>query len=507
MYENVFAFNFFRRLKSVSEQNHVFRERTLHQNDCFERRTMKKISAGKKQVIPVVSMKPYAALYVRVSTDAQAEEGYSIEEQQKRLIAQCAVLGITDYKLYIDGGWSGSTLERPEMQHLIQDVKDHKITHVICYKLDRVSRSQRDMLYFIEDILLPNHVSFVSLSETIDTGTPMGRLMIGILSAFAQLERENIRERTQMGMLARVESGLWPGGDRIPIGYDYDPEQGILVPNERAETICSCFHLYLRGFSPQSIAIMTGLKYGAWVSQILARKTYIGIIVFRDKEYKGKHLPIIDEDTFYRVQKRLEDRSVKRLSQSKSLLTGLMRCGHCGAALYYQSWGKGKKKIACYSRQTSKVHLVKDPDCPQGYYDPEEIEQAVLNDVFRFALEIQSQDTVSSPSFNINDLSKNLSAIDTKIKNLYGLYANSPDDLLLESINDLKKDRKKMETKLLRLKDENSRLSMHMEIKDTVNNLENVWDRLSIDEKRNILHILIESIKITDNQIDIHYRI
>ncbi|MGN0157846.1 MAG: recombinase family protein [Brotaphodocola sp.] len=466
-----------------------------------------KTAAKDKKISSAPSTKPFAALYVRVSTDAQAEEGYSIDEQQKRLIAQCAVLGISDYQLYIDGGWSGSTLDRPEMQHLIQDVKEHKITHVICYKLDRVSRSQRDMLYFIEDILLPNHVSFVSLSETIDTGTPMGRLMIGILSAFAQLERENIRERTQMGMLARVESGLWPGGDRIPVGYDYDQEQGILIPNENAETIRSCFYLYLRGFSPQTIAVMTGLKYGTWVSQILARKTYIGIIVFRDKEYKGKHTPLIDEDTFYRVQKRLEERSVKRLSQSKSLLTGLMRCGHCGAALHYQSWGKGKKKIVCYSRQASKPHLIKDPHCPQKYYEPEEIEQTVLDDVFRFSLEIQSQNIDSSSDFNLNDLDRHLAAIDTKIKNLYGLYAKSPDDLLLEAINDLKKDRKQMESRLLRLQDENSRLSIHQEIKKTVENLENIWERLTIDEQRNILHILIESIEITDDNIDIHYRI
>ncbi len=470
-------------------------------------RKTRSAARAKQASAATTAVKPFAALYVRVSTDAQAEEGYSIDEQQKRLISQCGVLGIEDYQLYIDGGWSGSTLDRPEMQHLIQDVQDHKITHVICYKLDRISRSQRDMLYFIEDILLPNNVSFVSLSETIDTGTPMGRLMIGILSAFAQLERENIRERTQMGMLARVESGLWPGGDRIPVGYDYDPEQGILIPNKDAETIRSCFHLYLRGFSPQAIADTTGLKYGNWVLQILSRKTYMGRIVFRNMEYQGKHTPIIDEDTFSRVQNRLTERSVTRLSTSKSLLTGLMKCGHCGASLYYQSWGKGKKKIGCYSRQKSKRYLVKDPDCPQGYYEPDEIEQAVLSDVFRFALEVQTQDCTASPSFDTGELMKNLDVMDAKIKRLYGLYADAPDEILLESINELKQTRRQMEAKLLRLQNEDTKAAMHREIQKTIENLENIWDILSIDEQRNILHILIESIKITDDKIDIHYRI
>lgn len=462
----------------------------------------------KQNSVPASQIIPFAGLYVRVSTDAQAEEGYSIEEQQKRLIAQCAVLGIQNYRLYVDGGWSGSTMDRPEMQRLIQDVKEHKITHVICYKLDRVSRSQRDMLYFIEDVLLPNKVSFVSLSETIDTGTPMGRLMIGILSAFAQLERENIRERTQMGMLARVESGLWPGGDRIPIGYDYDPEQGILIPNDHANTVRSCFHLYLRGFSPQAIADTTGLKYGIWIQQILSRKTYIGRIVYRDKEYLGRHKPIVDEDTFYRVQKRLEERSVKRLSSSKSLLTGLMKCGHCGASLYYQSWGKGKKKIGCYSRQKSKPYLVKDINCPQAYCDPEEIEQAILSDVFRFALEVQSMnDTSSSGLFDTSELEKNIDSVDAQIKRLYRLYAADPDETLLETLDELKEKRQKMQDKLTKMQSEDSRRVAHKEIKETIDNLENIWNFLSIDEQRNILHIIIESVVITDDQINIHYRI
>lgn len=451
---------------------------------------------------------PIAALYVRVSTDAQAETGYSIDEQQKRLIAYCTSQGIDNYNLYIDGGWSGSNLERPEMQRLIQDVKSHKISHVICYKLDRISRSQRDMLFLIEDVLIPNQVAFVSLSETIDTGTPMGRLMIGILSAFAQLERENIRERTQMGMLARVKSGLWPGGDRIPLGYDYDSSKGILVPNDYAKIIIKCFQLYLKGFSTQTIADMTGLKYGFWVRQILARKTYIGLIVFKGQEYQGQHLPIIEEDIFFRVQNRMEERSVKRLTTSKSLLSGMMKCGHCGATLYYQSWGKGKKKIGCYSRQKSKRYLVNDPNCPQPYYDPEEFEKAVIDDVFKFALEMKEQS--KEPATNIDaskELEDTLNGLDAQLRRLYKLYAMDSNDMLLETIEDIKQNRKRIELKLLRLQDEDSQSSINQNIRKTIENLENIWPFLSIDEQRNILHIIIESIEVTDDQIDIHYRI
>ena len=163
-----------------------------------------------------------AAIYIRVSTDAQAEEGYSIEAQKEQLGAYCISKGIKNYEYYIDGGRSGSNIERPEIQRLIKEAKEHKISHCIVFKLDRLSRSQKDTLYIIEDVFIPNDVSFVSLNETLDTSTPMGKLMIGILSAFAQLERENIRLRTRMGMKERIKAGYWMGGGRVPFGYDYD---------------------------------------------------------------------------------------------------------------------------------------------------------------------------------------------------------------------------------------------------------------------------------------------
>ena len=150
-----------------------------------------------------------AAIYIRVSTDAQFEEGYSVDAQKEQLTAYCVSKGIKDQEYYIDGGWSGSNIERPEIERLISDVKDGKISCVIIYKLDRLSRSQKDTLYLIEDLFMPNNVDFVSLTESLDTSTPTGRAMIGILAAFAQLERETIRIRTRMGMNERVKAGYW----------------------------------------------------------------------------------------------------------------------------------------------------------------------------------------------------------------------------------------------------------------------------------------------------------
>ena len=138
------------------------------------------------------------ALYIRVSTEAQAEEGYSIEAQEKILRAECTAKEYDEslIRTYIDAGASGSNIQRPALKNLIDDASAGLISTVIVYKLDRLSRSQKDTLYLIEDVFIPNRVDFVSVNERLDTGSPYGKAMIGILSAFAQLERANIFMRT-----------------------------------------------------------------------------------------------------------------------------------------------------------------------------------------------------------------------------------------------------------------------------------------------------------------------
>ena len=196
------------------------------------------------------------ALYIRVSTDAQFEEGYSVDAQKEKLEQYCKLKDITDYEFYVDGGWSGSNIERPEMKRMITDIKNREISAVIVYKLDRLSRSQKDTVFLLEDIFNPNECNFISLNENFDTTTPYGKAMIGILSVFAQLERENIRERTRMGMYERVKSGLWMGGGRIPFGYDYDKNKNVLVPNSHAEDVKKIYDLYLQGYSTTQLAQM-----------------------------------------------------------------------------------------------------------------------------------------------------------------------------------------------------------------------------------------------------------
>lgn len=454
--------------------------------------------------------KKVAAIYIRVSTDYQAEEGYSIDAQKEQLTAYCVSKGIKNYEYYIDGGWSGSNIERPEMQRLIKNVKENKISHVIVYKLDRLSRSQKDTLYLIEDVFNPHGVDFVSLNESMDTSTPMGRLMLGILSAFAQLERENIRLRTRMGMKERVKSGLWMGGGRIPFGYDYDKEQGILVPNKDAEKVRQIYKLYIEGKSPQEIANLLGLKYDKLATQILTRKSNYGIIEYNGEEYQGKHEPIISKETYDLAMKCMLERSKVRANTSEYLLTGLIYCGKCGAKMRYQKWGDKGSKLVCYSQQKSKPYLVKDPNCDQEKIWCDEVEEVVIKSIFEFANNYKPSETESLlPDNTLSLLYKQQDELNRKIKKLYNIYAESEDsnDILLSTIQDLQKQLKNVNQQI-ELETQNSIIfSRRKERTELLSSINELWYTMDTKQKKNILRKLINKITITNNNVHIDFSI
>lgn len=448
-----------------------------------------------------------AAIYIRVSTDAQAEEGYSIDAQKERLEAYCISKGIKNYDFYIDRGFSGSNLQRPQISRLIEDAKKGVLSAVVVYKLDRLSRSQKDTLYLIEDIFNPHNVDFISINESMDTSTPMGRLMLGILSAFAQLERENIRERTRMGMKERVKTGLWMGGGRIPFGYDYDRKKGILVPNEDAETVKKIYKLYLDGYSAEKIAAMLGLKYDRLVTQILKRKSNAGYIVYNGVEYKGKHEPIISLSEYEKAMDIMEERSVKKTNSTNNLLTGLVYCGKCGAKMRYQKWSSLGSKLICYSQQTSKKYLIKDENCNNIRPWADEIEDIVVKDLFRFSVEKTKEEETIQALSPVKLLKEQIENTNVRLKRLYNLYAESGDKILLETVEENKKKLEQIEKKLKKEEERKNISEKISQKKKSLENIEDLWPSLTLKEKKDIIRLVVEKIIITDENVEIVYSV
>lgn len=446
------------------------------------------------------------ALYIRVSTDVQAEEGYSIEAQKEMLEGYCKAKLIKNYKFYIDGGFSGSNIHRPKMENLISDIKDGLIKAVVVYKLDRLSRSQKDTLFLIEDVLNPNGTEFVSLNENLDTSTSIGRAMLGIMSAFAQLERETIKERTRMGMQKRVESGLWMGGGKIPFGFNYDKSKGKLVPNRDAETVKLIYKLYLDGYSPNNIAEIVGIKYDQSVVQILKRHLNYGAIEYKGNVYENSHEPIITKEVYNQAMLEMKNRKKIKAPTSDYLLTGLLYCGECGAKIRYQKWGKSLTKLVCYSQQKSKKYLIKDSNCILPRFNSHEIEEQVLEDLFTFKTESINTESESEKNVYKMILSRR-NELKLSLKRLYELYARNGDEILISAIDEAKENLKQIEEKIKNHQDELTKQSENVKVLKNIKNLHSIWNFITTTEKQLLIRSIIEKIILYKDKIEVVYKL
>lgn len=410
-----------------------------------------------------------------------------------------------EYEIYVDGGYSGKDLERPAMKRLTQDIIDGKIDCVLVYKLDRISRSQRDTLYLIEEVFNKYNVGFISIRENFDTTTPFGKAMIGILSVFAQLERETILERTRMGLQKRAEAGLWRGGGKIPFPYTYDKEQGTLIPNnDDVELLHSMISLYLSGMSFTKISSIVGMDESLVEKRILSR-TNLGIVPYKGEEYDGKHDAVVSEELYQKIIETNKLRSKSR-TERHYLLSGKIICGHCGAKYRYQKWGK-RLICYCYSQQKSKPKFIKDPNCKNKRWDTFEIEDVVLENIFSMALdEKMFKQTYSLTQVDVIDEYENrLNKISKQVENLLNFISNGVAvEQTSEKIKQLQIEKEKLEEELCKCrKDEIISKKKH----ELLRNLQSLWYKMTFEEKRIIIEHIIEKIVINNNEINIYYKI
>lgn len=474
------------------------------------------------------------AIYVRVSTNAQAEEGYSVDEQIDKLEKYCDIKNWNIYDTYVDPGFTGSNVNRPALQKLIADSKRKSFDTVLVYKLDRLSRSQKDTLYLIEDVFIKNNVNFVSLNENFDTSTPFGKAMLGILSVFSQLEREQITERMQMGKLGRAKSGKPMSWSRKVFGYDYvDGEYQI--NKLEASVVNRIFYEYLSG---TSIHMLTKIlneeghigKDIEWsyrtVRQTLDNPIHAGAIRFKGKVYLGNHTPIVTKETYIEVQKELEIRQKQayknnnnpRPFQAKYMLSGLARCGYCGAPLMsvlgnIRQDGTRLKKYQCTNRLVKKRRVTYYNDnkkCDSGFYQMKDLENYVLDEIEKIQLNPDLLDEYASspkPVDNTEVYLKAIEKLDTKRERLSDLYLNDliSFEQMEEKAKKMLQEKRDLESKL----DLNAKDLSVVKTNKAIDFFKNSKVKIKDESYENqcvIVKRLIEKVDVTANEIKIIWR-
>ena len=411
----------------------------------------------------------------------------------------------TEFEYYIDGGYSGKDLNRPAIQRLIEDCKNHKIDAVFVFKLDRISRSQRDTLYLIEEVFNKYDVSFISMRENFDTSSPFGKAMIGVLSVFAQLERETILERTRIGLKKRAEAGIWRGGGKIPFPYRYDRNTGTLVPiPEQVELLHKMISLYISGKSFNAIGDIVGMDESLVETRILSI-TNTGKVPYRDEVFEGQHEAVVSDELYEEILRVNKVRSREKYERHY-LLSGKVYCGHCGAKYRYQKWGK-RLIMYCYSQQKSKPKYIKDPNCKNKRWDTFGVEDAVLEELFKMSLDIDLfKKTFNIASVNVkNELKARLEEIKKQINNLLNFIASGiAVDETNKKITELEREKEQIEEKLLSSdkKEKDNKVSLNM-----ITNLKATWFDMDFDEQRRIIEHLIDKVVVNDNEINIYYNI
>ena len=341
------------------------------------------------------------AIYCRVSTEEQAQEGFSIRAQEQKLKEYANVKEWSIYNIYMDEGISGKNItERPAITRMIEDIKAGYVKNVLVFKLDRLTRSVADLVYLI-DVFNKNSCAFNSLMESLDTSTASGRMFIKIIGIFAEFERENIAERVRVGKERKAREGYTNCTRSISYGYDRDYGNLIQSVNEaEAETVRVIFDMYVnqgkslaaitRSLNLQRIPSKTGTVWNSGsIKGILTNCSYIGKIRYgirspeRYFESEGKHEAIISEDLYNAAQiliKKNSQTAPTKKPVEPNYFVGFIYCALCGEKYNTQNaqyvTKRGEKKtlysFAC------RMRLVKGDFCKSKQTAATKIEAALI---------------------------------------------------------------------------------------------------------------------------------
>ena len=487
---------------------------------------------------PNGSEKPAAAvrcaIYTRKSTDENLDRDFNSLDAQREAAEsyiasqrEAGWIALTDR--YDDPAYSGANMERPALKRLLSDVQAGRVDCVVVYKLDRMSRSMRDFFKVLE-IFEKHKAAFVSVTQAFNTTTPVGRMTMNILLSFAQFEREVIAERTRDKVHAARRKGMFTGGSLI-LGYDSDQKAGKLVVNKpESERVREIFHLFIE--SPSLVAVLRDLKRRGWtlkrwltrkgrevgggefdklsLRRLLTNHAYVGKVLFDGVVYDAEHPPIVDQETWDRVQSLLKGaprHPGRRGPRSSALLGGILYCAPCGAAMtptYSQ-----KRRIRYRYYVCHRAHRRGWETCPSKSVPAVEIEKFVVD---RLRAVGSDPDVIAA---TVEEANKQLAArkalLDAELrrlrKDLDRAHADLRQQIEVVSGDGRSRQRSSLATREERIHTLEARLeeverevaglrSMRIEgdLRAALQAFDPVWERLTAAEQARVVHLLVERI-------------
>lgn len=457
-------------------------------------------------------------LYPRVSTEDQFRHGHSLDEQKERMLKLCDYKNYEVYKVYEDAGISAKNMNRPAFQEMIQDVKDGKINKIIVYKLDRLTRSIKDLeeiCIFLED----NHCSLESMCEDINTSTANGKFFIRMLTILAQLEIERTSERTKFGMVGAVKKGHFVG--RAPIGYD-KVDKKLVINDLESEVIRRIFDLYIKGTAANAITkllneekVLNRKWIPTLIDRILSNEIYIGNYVHRktvsnekSQKFVGVAPAIIEEEVFNiaQIQKQKNLKNYKR--KQTYIFMQSIKCPKCDTIMGGCSSKSHTGEKHCY------YHCAK---CKTRVSE-KKIEKQMINfldDMLDFFLLIDNtykpylyQDTESE----LKKCNKIINELEMKEKRIKKAFVDGiVEEIELKDELDFIKNQKKIteeKIKDLSLKEGSEDHKNEMRLIYNLKQLEQIkyksyyvrknhlWNKLSKEQKQELVFKYIDNIKI-----------
>ncbi len=463
-------------------------------------------------------------IYVRVSTEEQAQEGYSIRAQEQKLKDYARIKEWSVYQIYIDEGISGKNItERPAINQMLDDIKDGKVNNVLVFKIDRLTRNTADLIYLV-NLFNEYNCEFNSLSESIDTQTAAGRMFIKIIGIFAEFERENIIERTKVGFERKVREG-YTLATRVP-SYGYDRKTG-----EKVQTINMSEAIIVREvfdmFTNQHMSFLeiaqilnarnvptkeNAVWHSRTIKNMLTNCNYVGKVRYATKDEKrnfetdGAHEPIISTELYEETQsliKKISTKSYTKRPKEDNYFSGVLYCAKCGARLVTHGDYKKDKNGNVYSDSGYRCSNYMKKLCKTGCVSQKNIEQAFseyINNIADFDVidEIEIEQTGQKKTHDlelIEMLNNQLNALEQKEKEILSLYISNT--VPFDSYMELKKATEQKKIYILsQLQDlqinEEENVSVNKD--DIIKSLRENWDFLSNAEKQQFLVKFVDKI-------------